>query len=672
MRYRLPLLIGGVAGFAGILLALTGGPTDQSGSISPLPADSTVTVQTDERGLVHSLTPATGFEAFGRHAPTRSFHPDALYLETVLSYGTTTDPRAIFSLVNAYLNANQHEIGLAFFERLMTRYAESTDDRTKAYHLAAYAILRATHAEAVPLLSRIGWVTDTFDLLEQATALAGPDDPLVRWASGLIYARVPFFFFKKEEAYRDLTWLAERPETEPVSGFYREVYAALSDLHDSDGNSEEAARYRALSGYREYRPRSLFMGWFTSTPAGAAMQAEPRIEEIEEGRIFALYGFGFSESYIVIAADRSRSFLIDALARPDQLERALTAFSAAVPDAPPITDVFVTHAHWDHIAGLPHLLAGNPDIEIHGRDNFHGVVARVDRDHSYDHFRGEGFQSGWVRSYEPTRPVIHGRSWKLGGTRIDLIPIQGGETEDALLIHFPDLDTVFVGDFLMPYYGEPWVEEGDIPGAVQAMDTVLDLDATHVLHGHYPLNFLYPTEKLGPYRDAFAWLAEATAKHIEHGYSVAEILRLNLIPPQLLDEPETHLSYLSPRDHVIARIADQMTGFWQEETSGEFPTGLTSLTVEEYGNLLQTYLGLSERAVRNGIEAMLNAGDNALALHIAVTAERQYGSNPDLTELKETAADRLRASAQFFDPFEMITMTEIIDRAHPHVRGEDQ
>jgi len=40
-------------------------------------------------------------------------------------------------------------------------------------------------------------------------------------------------------------------------------------------------------------------------------------------------------------------------------------------------------------------------------------------------------------------------------TRIELIPVQGGETRDAMFIHLPDLGVLFVGDFIMPYLGAP-------------------------------------------------------------------------------------------------------------------------------------------------------------------------------------------------------------------------
>ena len=37
-----------------------------------------------------------------------------------------------------------------------------------------------------------------------------------------------------------------------------------------------------------------------------------------------------------------------------------------------------------------------------------------------------------------------------------------------------------MGDALMPFYGEPWTEEGDIDGALEVMDTTLELNPKHL------------------------------------------------------------------------------------------------------------------------------------------------------------------------------------------------
>ena len=103
------------------------------------------------------------------------------------------------------------------------------------------------------------------------------------------------------------------------------------------------------------------------------------------------------------------------------------------------------------------------------------------------HFFGQRFSLDDVRSFKPDVTVDHRTELKVGGTRIELIPVQGGETHDAMFVHFPDLETLFVGDFIMPYLGAPFAEEGDLQGLLDAIDTSSTCHPRHLLHGHEPL-----------------------------------------------------------------------------------------------------------------------------------------------------------------------------------------
>ena len=179
------------------------------------------------RGRARSLAFADGFESVTAAMPDRSFHPILPLFETLLSHGKNTDPRMTMLTVNAYLSANQQAVGIRLFEGILHRFGRGMSDDVRAVYLAAYSILRATHADRVPLVRQIAWMRDTFRFLEEARELTGGTHPIVRWAAGQIYAQVPWFFFKKRQAYEDMTWLADRPETAPVFGFYREVAPAV-------------------------------------------------------------------------------------------------------------------------------------------------------------------------------------------------------------------------------------------------------------------------------------------------------------------------------------------------------------------------------------------------------------------------------------------------------------
>ena len=359
---------------------------------------------------------------------------------------------------------------------------------------------------------------------------------------------------------------------------------------------------------------------------------------------------------------------IDAGHQPFSMEAGHGFLMDRYPDLPPLTTTFITHAHWDHVGGSSYLKSLDSDVTLYGRGNYAGTVARVLRNHTYHQIRGSGFNDEWVSEYEPDLIIDDLSEVAIGGTVFELIPVTGGETEDALLIHVPTLSTLFMGDALMPFYGEPWVEEGFVDDAVDTMDEALRRQPEHILHGHVGITAIYGTMvQLAAYRGAHEWLVDETRRHLNNGYSAKDIIR---IPPGLQNDPEAFFGYLAARDQVIARTADSMVGIWREDVTGREPGGLDVITSIEYGRLLDIYLDLSGREVEKALRRMLDGGDVELALQMAIAAEARYSNSAAITRLKEEAGDRLRSSFQFFDPFKFTTYTELIGKEHSPIPAE--
>jgi len=81
-------------------------------------------------------------------------------------------------------------------------------------------------------------------------------------------------------------------------------------------------------------------------------------------------------------------------------------------------------------------------------------------------FFGERFSLDDVRSFKPD-VMIDGRTdVTYGGTRVELIPVHGGETHDAMFFHLPDQGVMFVGGFHHAVRWRTLVEEA-IPGTAR-------------------------------------------------------------------------------------------------------------------------------------------------------------------------------------------------------------
>ena len=111
----------------------------------------------------------------------------------------------------------------------------------------------------------------------------------------------------------------------------------------------------------------------------------------------------------------------------------------------------------------------NPNVRFYARNNYQEELARELNapGNLAKHFFGERFNIDDVRSFKPDVTIDHATELKIGGTRIELIPVRGGETPDGMFIELPDHGVMFVGDFIMPYLGAPFVEEGNLQGSVR-------------------------------------------------------------------------------------------------------------------------------------------------------------------------------------------------------------
>ena len=183
-----------------------------------------------------------------------------------------------------------------------------------------------------------------------------------------------------------------------------------------------------------------------------------------------------------------------------------------------------------------------------------------------------------------------------------------------MLINLPDLRVMFVGDFIMPYLGAPFVEEGDLQGLLDAIDIVVQKNPQYLLHGHEPLtrNFGSPA-MLAQLKLDLVWLREQVLNSVRHGEERAAIQQANLIPPDLLTgNPAVYLPYFLMRDHVIDRLYDQNVGYWNANLEG-----LDHLSRSDRAELLVDYLGLSESQLTKTVERLAADGKYELAGRIA-------------------------------------------------------
>ena len=595
--------------------------------------------------------------------------PELAYLKQVNLWRPPSDPQLLFLLMAQFANAGRQAEGIDFFNGILKRFEAELSDTQKAQYLTAIASLRAGHANDVFLLRRIGWVHDTVAMLDEAKRLTHGEMFIARWMSGLVRAQLPGFFGERDAALADLVWCVEHADKFPHPGWLREAYFHLAALYRQRGADAEARRYQTLSGFTtENKPVTFTTRLSWDTSVGHTFSSR-RIHEVIPDTVYVLSGFEFTEYYFVVSADRRELIAIDAGTRPDTARVAYEALRAQVPSLPPLTTVLVTHAHWDHVGGHRYFRSLNPALRFIGRSNYQDELARdaTANPAGLQRFFGKEFRLEDVLSYKPDVTIDRPTTLVIGGTRFELLPTRGGETDDALLVHMPQQSVLFVGDILMPYLGAPFVEEGSVDGLLAAIEQVGALKPRYLLHGHEPLTRAFAsTAMLDDLRLQLIWLRDEVLRAVRGGMERGAIQQANLMPPTLANSSSNvHLAYLVLRENMINRLFDQNSGYWQNGLQG-----LDALTDADRGAALVDYLGVSETQLAAAAERMVGDGRHELAAAVLRWVEPRFAGSARLGAARKLAYLKLMEKYQEYNPFKFIVYGGEIDQTLTQINAK--
>jgi glyoxylase-like metal-dependent hydrolase (beta-lactamase superfamily II) len=549
------------------------------------------------------------------------------------------DRNTVMTLATALVAARADAEGSRYFQDLSER---NPADAT-AQALAGFFQVRAGHdvAAAITKLDKAA----TMDLglpqyfrglaLAELLRGAGPSE------AGLAAADTG----RADQVIADLEVVLAARDQFPV-GLLRAAYQGLARAYLVLGRQQQAAEALRRSGLGPAatdRP-PMFTSFSVTARDGMRLSAPAALNPAPDVHVAQSYDFGdfaFIQTSAGVVA-------IDAGTSPDRVLAAMA--DLGLKDHAPVSHLILTHAHFDHIGGTA--AVRGPDTQVIASAGFPAEAERQRHWSVPRYLTGTGASP--ASDVKPDRLISERTSLVVGDTEFVLIPVRGGETPDALMVHLPASGLLFTGDVMMPYLGVPFTAEGSPEGLLETLRYIRELAPRQLIEGHTTLTENFTIETLTGLEPALTELYEFALARIGENMPLPNILDLGYLPALLQDHPAAVVPYLVSRDDFTARLYHQRTGYWQPDGQGLDPR-----SQEERAAALDLLAGEKADAFVTAAATLAGQGDLALALEILAPGLLRHPDSSELAELRQAVVVRLMEQRQFLDPFGFLVYAEL-------------
>ncbi len=316
-------------------------------------------------------------------------------------------------------------------------------------------------------------------------------------------------------------------------------------------------------------------------------------------------------------------------------------------DAPLRVAVY-THGHADHAFGLRGWLTAGEQPEIVAQEQCVARFHRYRLMHGLNgHINMRQFslpQPMFPERFDWPTTLVHERmTRRLGDVDVEFHAARG-ETDDALWVWVPARRALFTGDLIIwqaPTCGNPQKVQRYPEDWAHALEAMAALDA----------DWLFPGHGLAVQgRDAVRLVLTETARYLRH---IVDDVRARMNAGQTADEifhavePDAELARLpflrATYDHpkfIVRNLLRLWGGWWDGNAANLLPAPWAAQAAE-----VARLAGGVEHVVARG-RALLDAGDDTMAAHLAEWATRAVPDDPATQALKRDVYARRLARAE--------------------------
>ena len=596
-----------------------------------------------------------------------TYSPDLEYLKFIHKHHPNSDQRLAFLLLLDYVNKGRFDEGYYFFSTLIDQYGNDLESNQKALYLNSLAMLLASKGETLSLQDKKKLLNETIQIIEQSQGQFEDNDFLNRFLVTLSLSKFIDDPSSRQEAIKHFHSLEMLNKNSFQKGLMREAYHQLARVYLKEGEKEKADQYLKLSGFNSFDSPVSFFTSFSVTKEFGYISQPKEIQEIVPNVVYQVSGFGVSDITFLITEDRKELVAIGALTQPDQVRRAYEYFKQQVPDSPDASAVLVIHTDWDEIGGFQFFQKINKDIKVYASENYGRSLEFYKREKvPFNYLYGSSFSKELLDQFKPTKLIGEQTEVTIGETKIELFPMGQGieKVSDHLFIYLPKYETLFVGDFITPFFGSSYVQGIPLDEILEMIDLVIEINPKQIVYSYPLLNEEWNTvENIIDLKEILLWMQEEIQSRIESGESKEIIKKTNLIPPFLLDMPNHEYAYFYLREPLIELIYNNLAEKYSFTRAKS-----EQLSDLELGIMLTEYLGLSEEGISEAVQKMIENGEYVLASKVVGWGLSRFPESESLNHNYRFTLLKLKEKYQFLNPIKFIIYSEMLEDETPQIK----